>query len=84
MKGHLSKACRAGGKRAFSRTRMVTPRNRSHAKSYNLEKTDKIAAEDENSVYYVHKIHHAIRLKVEMKVNNKNINFEDDTGLGIT
>ena len=84
MKGHLSKACRKGGKRDFSRTWMVTPRNRSHPKNYNLEETDNIASDDENSVYYVHKIHHVNPLKVEMKVNNKNINFEVDTGSGIT
>ena len=40
---------------------------------YNLEETD------ENSVYYVHKIHHVNLLKTEMKVNNQNINFEVDT-----
>ena len=70
--------------RDFSRMRMVTPRNRSHPKNYNLEETDNIASDGENSVYYVHKIHHVNPLKVEMKVNNKNINFEVDTGSGIT
>ena len=58
MKGHLSKACRTGAKKGFSRTRMVLPRNRSHPKNYNLEETDNIASGDENSVYYVQKIHH--------------------------
>ena len=84
MKGHLSKACGTGAKRGFPLTRMVTPRNRSHPKNYNLEETDNIASDDENSVYYVHKIHHVNPLKVEMKVNNKNINFEVDTGSRIT
>ena len=84
MKGHLSKACRKGGKTDFSRARMVTPRNRSHPKNHNLEEIDNITSDDENSVSYVHKIHHVNPLKVEMKVNNKNINFEVDTGSGIT
>ena len=84
MKGYLSKACRKGSKRDFSRTQMVTPINRNHPKNYNLEETDNIASDDENSVYYVHKIHHVNPLKVEMKVNNQNINFEVDTGSGIT
>ena len=84
MKGHLSKACRKGGKRGSSCKQMVTPINRSHPKNYNFKETGNIASDDENSVYYVHKIHHVNPLKVEMKVNNKNINFEVDTGLGIT
>ena len=84
MKGHLSKACRKGGKTGFSRARMVTPRNRSHPKNHNLEEIDNITSDDENSVYYVHKIHHVNPLKVEMNMNNKNINFEADTGSGIT
>ena len=54
MKGHLSKACRKGSKRNFSRTQMVTPRNRHHLKNYNLEETDNIASGNENSVYYVY------------------------------
>ena len=70
--------------RDFSRMRMVTPRNRSHPKNYNLEETDNIASDGENSVYYVHKIHHVNPLKVEMKVSNKNINFEVDTGSRLT
>ena len=61
---------------------MVTPRNRNHPKNYNLEETDSIASDDENSVYYVHKIHVNL-LKVEMKVINQNINFEVDTGSNI-
>ena len=40
--------------------------------------------DDENSVYYVHKIHHVKPLKVETKVNNHNINFEVDTGSDIS
>ena len=52
---------------------MVTQRNRNHPKNYNLEETDNIASDDENSVYYEHKIHHVNPLKVEMKVNNQNI-----------
>ena len=84
MKGHLSKACGTGAKRGFPLTRMVIPRNRSHPKNYNLEETDNIASDDENSVYYVHKIHHVNPSKVEMKVNNKKINLEVDTGLEIT
>ena len=84
MKGHLSKACRKGGKRGSSCKQMVTPINRSHPKNYNFKETGNIASDDENSVYYVHKIHHVNPLKVEMKVNNKNINFEVDTGLGKT
>ena len=84
MKGHLSKPCRKGGKTGFSRARMVTPRNRSHSKNHNLEEIDNITSDDENSVYYVHKIHHVNPLKVEMKVSNKNINFEVDTGSGLT
>ena len=91
MKGHLSKACGTGAKRGFPLTRMVTPRNRSHPKNYNLEETDNIASDDENSVYYVHKIHHVNRLKVHMNLkkftenesDNKNINFVVDTGSGI-
>ena len=82
--GHLSKACRKGGKRGSSCKQMVTPINRSHPKNYNFKETGNIASDDENSVYYVHKIHHVNPLKVEMKVNNKNINFEVDTGSGIT
>ena len=81
MKDHLSKACWKDSKRDFSRTQMVTPRNRNRPKNYDLEETDNIASDDENSVYYVHKIHHVVQLKVEMKVN---INFEIDTGSGIT
>ena len=84
MKGHLCKACRKDGKRGFSLTRMVTPRNRRHPKNYNLEEIDNIASDDENSVYYVHKIHHVNPLKVEMIVNNKDVNFEVDTGSGLT
>ena len=84
MKGHLSKACRKGSKRDFSCTQMVTPRNRNNPKNYNLKETDNIALNDENSVCYVHKIHHVNPLKVEMKVNKQNINLEVDTGLGIT
>ena len=68
MKGHLSKACLTGAKRGFSRTRMVPSRNRSHPKNYNLEETDNITSDNENSVCYVHKIHHVNRLKVKMKV----------------
>ena len=63
---------------------MKTPRNRSHLKNYNLEEIDNIASDDENSVYYVHKIHHLNPLKVEMKVNNKDIKYEVDTGSGLT
>lgn len=37
-----------------------------------------------NSVDHIPKIHHANQLKVEMKINNQNIHFEVDTGLGIT
>ena len=84
MKGRLSKACRKGSKRDFSCTQMVTPRNRNNPKNYNLKETDNIASNDENSVCYVHKIHHVNLLKVEMKVNKQNINLEVDTGLGIT
>ena len=73
-----------GCKRGFSRTRMKTPRNRSHPKNYNLEEIDNIASDDENSVYYVHKIHHLNPLKVEIKVNNKDIKYEVDTGSGLT
>ena len=87
MKGHLSKACRKDSKRDFSRTEMITPRNRNHPKNYNLEKKDKIASDDQNSVYHVHYVdyvYYVNPLKVEMKVNNQNINFEVDTGSGIT
>ena len=70
MKGHLSKACRKGIKRDFSRKQMVTPRNRNHPKNNNFEETDNIVSDDENSVYYAHKIHHVNELKVEMKINN--------------
>ena len=68
MKSYLSKACLTGAKRGFSRTWMVTSRNRSRPKNYNLEETDNIASDNENPVYYVHKIHHVNRLKVKMKV----------------
>ena len=84
MKGHLSKACWKSSKRDFSRTQMVIPRNRNHPKNYNLEETDNIPSDDENSVYYVCKIHPVNPLKVEIKVNNQNISFEVDTGSGIT
>ena len=84
MKGHLSKAFRKGGKRCFSRTLMLRPRYRSHPQNYNLEETVNIASDDENSVYYVHKIHYVNPLKVELKVNNENINSEVDTVSGIT
>ena len=84
MKGHLSKAFRKGGKRGFSRTLMLRPRYRSHPQNYNLEETVNIASDDENSVYYVHKIHYVNPLKVELKVNNENINSEVDTVSGIT
>ena len=63
---------------------MVTPRKRNRPENYNLQETDNIALDDENSVYYVHKIHHVKPLNVEMKVNNQNNNFEVDTVLGIT
>ena len=62
---------------------MVTPRKRNRPENYNVQKTDNIAL-DENSVYYVHKIHHVNPLNVEMKENNQNINFEVDTVSGIT
>lgn len=39
--------------------------------------------DDENSVYYVYKIH-VKPLKAETKVNNHNINFEVDTGSDIS
>ena len=68
MKGHLSKACGKGGKKDFSRTQMVTRRNRNCPK--NLEETDNIASDDENSVYYVHKLHHANPLKVKIKIKS--------------
>ena len=42
MKDHLSKACRKGRTIDFSRTQMVTPRNRNRLKNYNLEETDDI------------------------------------------
>ena len=83
MTGHLSKACRNGRKRVFSRMQMVTPRNRNPPKNYNLEETDNTASDNKNSVYYVYKIHHVNPLKVKMKVNNQNIDFEVDTGSGI-
>ena len=63
---------------------MVTPRKRNRPENYNLQETDNIALDDENSVYYVHKIHHVKPLNVEMNVNNQNNNFEVDTVLGIT
>ena len=84
MKGHLSKACRKGSKRDFSHMQMIKPRNRNCPKNYNLDETDNIASDNENSVYYVHKIHHVNPSKVEMKANNQNINFEVDTGSSIT
>ena len=62
---------------------MVTPRHRNRPKNYNSEETNNIASGDENSVHYVHKIHHVNPLKVEMIVNNQNINFEVGTGSGI-
>ena len=83
MKDHLSKACRKGSNRDFSRMQMVTPRNRNHPKNYNFDETDNIASDDENSVYYVHKIHHVNPLKVEMKINNQDTNFEVGNGSGI-
>ena len=42
MKDHLSKVCRKGRTIDFSRTQMVTPRNRNRLKNYNLEETDDI------------------------------------------
>ena len=83
MKGHLSKAFRKVSKRDLSRMQMVIPRHRNRPKSYNLEETNNIASGDENSVHYVRKIHHVNPLKVEMKVNNQNSNFEVDTGWSI-
>ena len=82
MKGYLSKACRKGSKRDFSCRQMVTPRNRKNI--YNLEEVDNTASDDKNSIYYVHKTRRANPLKVEMKVNNQNINFKVDTDSGIT
>ena len=75
MKGYLTKACPKGNKRDFSQTHMVTSRNRNHPKNCNLEETNNIASDDENSVYYVHKIHQVNPLKVEIKVHNQNIDF---------
>ena len=46
MKGQLSKACRKGSKRDFSRTQMVTPRNKNRPKNYNLEEKDNIASDN--------------------------------------
>ena len=63
---------------------MVTPRKRNRPENYNVQETDNIALDDENSVYFVHKIHHVNPLNVEMKENNQNINFEVDTVSGIT
>ena len=87
LKGHLSKACQKGNRRDFYRTQMVTPRNRTSPlpkKNYNLEETDNTVSDDGTSVYYIHKIRHVNPLKVKMKVNNQNINFEVGTGSGIT
>lgn len=47
---------------------MVTPRKKNHPKNYNLDETNNVVSEDENSVYYVH----VNPLKVEIKVSNQN------------
>ena len=65
--GHLANTCPLK-EYVCNTCKMKQKRNRSHPKNYNLEETDNLASDDENSVYYVHKIHHVNRLKVKMKV----------------
>ena len=77
IKGHLSKTCRNSIKKDFRL-------NKKPSKNFNLEENEDTPSDDENSVYYVNKMHHVNPLKVDMKVNNQFIKFEVDTGSGIT
>ena len=73
IKEHLSKACRNSIKKDFRL-------NKKPSKNFNLEEKEDTPSDDENSVYYVNKMHHVNPLKV----NNQFIKFEVDTGSGIT
>ena len=70
MKGYLSKA--------------PPPKKNIYIYIYIIQRRQITVLDDENSVYYVHKIYHVKPLKAETKVNNHNINFEVDTGLDIS
>ena len=88
IKGHLAKACRKiQGRKFTSNTHQINTEldiARTAEESAEAELEINYTAEDESEIYHLHHIAGKNAYTITLRVNNCDVNFEIDTGSGLT
>ena len=83
IRGHLAKVCRRKSTAPASESKHPTTQ-KCHACIQRNDADAVIPSDDDNHTYYIHRLNYKEPFKIQLNIRERNLEFEIDTGSGLT